>query len=282
MLRVGALSVAALSLGAVANANDCFRASFDLAKTGVSGYFDLDIGTNSAVYSWSFDVSDLVSACSPEEGLYMHVHSDWDGFAPDVTSSSTSCGGAGGHYDPTLACASASSMTYECDLLNRTVNAGYSYACNPTGFAAGLQYQCEVGDIAGKLGALVPDSGTDYHVYSGSLLDPFPPSAINFGDSSASDGIATAWQSLVLHCPSTGARLLCAQFTRSTCSDSSSDSSSDQIELSTEEFAGIIIGASLGMALLVVFVFIFVLGCSNKHGASSGEGQKILTLQQRS
>lgn len=275
-------AAALISSSPCALANDCFHASFDLMTTGVSGYFDLDISEGSAVYDWYFDVTDLESDCSVEEGLMMHVHSDWEGFATDQTSSAAACGGAGGHYDPTLACASASSMSYECGLLNRTSSDGYAYACNPTDFSAGLQYQCEVGDIAGKLGTLFPDSGTDNRIYSGSLVDPFPPSAVNFGGVDAADGIATAWQSLVLHCPSSGARLLCAQFTPLSCSDSSNDNTSEQVEMSSGEFAGIILGVSFVMAVLVVFVFICVLGYHRKEAGSAAEGQTMLGLQARS
>lgn len=262
-------------------ANDCFNANFNEDATGSTGHFGLDISATSVTYSWDFDITGLSSPCGAAEGLDVHVHSTWDGF--EGASSATQCSGAGGHYDPTLACSPASSMSAECVALSRTAPQGYSYACNPTDFAAGLQYLCEVGDIAGKLGTLFP-SGDDAMAYAGELVDPFPPSAINFGNGSNS-GIATSWESIVLHCPSSGDRLLCAAFKRVTCSGSSSGSSSSD-DLSSGEIAGIVLGSSFVMAFLVVFVFV----CWSGQGRCTGDGkadgkadaQAMLAMPQRS
>jgi hypothetical protein len=163
-------------------------------------------------------------------------------------------------------------MTTECAALGRTSADGYEYACTPAGFASGLHYQCEIGDIASKLGTLIKESsGSGDVIFSGSDTDPFPPAPINFGNASAAIGICTSWLSFVAHCPSSGERLVCAKFQTTTCSDSSSSSSDD--ELSSLELAGIIVGASLGMALLVVFCFVYILGF---RAPADGEKQKML------
>lgn len=184
------------------------------------------------------------------------------------------------HYlhttDPTLGCTGSSSMTTECAALGRTLADGYVYACTPAGFASGLHYQCEIGDIAAKLGDFVKESSDSGEViFSGSMNDPFPPSAINFG---SADGIATSWMSIVAHCPSSGARLFCAQFQSVTCSDSSGGSSEeDDDELSALEWGYVLIGSILGVAFLVVFVFIYVLGCRVPSGSDK---KTILSSEQ--
>lgn len=55
-----------------------------------------------------------------------HIHASWDGGLG--TSSSTSCGGTGGHYDPYLACnAKSQSIGDYCLRLSRNATSGYSY-----------------------------------------------------------------------------------------------------------------------------------------------------------
>jgi hypothetical protein len=121
----------------------------------------------------------------------------------------------GGHYDPGLACGSASqnAATF-CAALGRTSGDGYTYNCNPAGYAAGNLALCEVGDISSKFGRLFPKSETDLIFSVDHLEDVQPPYVGNYMQPTDVGGtlITPMWSSIVFHCGATGARLACAKF----------------------------------------------------------------------
>jgi hypothetical protein len=140
-----------------------------------------------------------------------HFHSYW---TDTERVSTTTCATAGGHYDPFLACGTSSEdKAGLCVSLNRTVDQGYTYGCSSTNYASGHHALCEVGDISGKFGRMMPDSA-DSRIFKGQLTDPNPPMDANFG---TSDLVAKPWASVVVHCPADNARLICTQLVRDKC-----------------------------------------------------------------
>ena len=169
-------------------------------------------------------------------------------------------------------------MRDECTALQRTAAQGYVYECSPENFASGLHYQCEVGDIQAKFGTFFPDSTGV--VFSGSVEDLFPPSAINFGNISAADGIATSWESIVFHCPSTGSRLWCAQFESVSCGGDSDDDNEETVDLTQLEFGLIVAGSIIGGTLLAVLLLIGILGF-RKPVSTDGSSDKSVLMAGR-
>jgi hypothetical protein len=116
-----------------------------VATSSTNGYYALDIQDSVGHY---FDVSVSRSAFSSvcqfssSVGLTYHIHQSWTSSSSSLSGSSN-CGASntGGHYDPYIACSSASQYVASyCTDINRTLSQGYSYPCNSTVFAAG-QYR---------------------------------------------------------------------------------------------------------------------------------------------
>ena len=136
-------------------------------------------------------------------GLKYHIHEEWNyGNDTEDKMGATECGAAytGGHWDPWLACGSASGDEYctsqgGCVNSSSIINTKNKYECNTTNFRK-EPYTCEVGDWSGKYGLLhiVNDSGTITD------LSPFEV------DGSDLDGY-----SVVFHC-NDGTRAFCAPF----------------------------------------------------------------------
>jgi len=102
------------------------------------------------------DFTGEAESCTIENGLVYHVHSFWNN-ATTTSSANSFCGPTytGGHYDPSLACSSASEDAKGlCTALGRTADQGYEYPCNSEDFADGNMAKCEIGDLSGKFGGL--------------------------------------------------------------------------------------------------------------------------------
>lgn len=137
------------------------------------------------------------------------MHSFW---TDSAYSSTTTCGDAGGHYDPYLACGSSSQNHGDlCAALSRTSDLGYTYACDKTDYANGHLAICEVGDLSGKFGKLYPDENG---IVKGDITDPVPPISANY---ESEDEVSLGWSSIVFHCPVDNSRILCAHFLRDKC-----------------------------------------------------------------
>jgi hypothetical protein len=160
------------------------------------------------VFNLALDLTDFsgqAPTCTVENGLTYHVHSFWNN--ETVSSSANSfCGPSytGGHYDPSLACSSASEDAKAgCVALGRTADQGYTYPCNSDDFGDGHLAQCEVGDLSGKFGSLKGGS----RIYRATVVDNIAPFTANY---KAPDELANMWSSVVFHCKDDASRLVCA------------------------------------------------------------------------
>lgn len=194
-------------------ANAKYVATFDPATTeGISGTFSLTISTDGskAIYSFDLDVTGFTNSagCDLTKPLTYHIHSKWTGTSTSAVGG-TACGASatGGHYDPYLACASASGQATNCDLLSRTTAKGYTYACSPTNYFGSKLYDyCEVGDLSGKFGTVTVSGGK---LVGGPFIDPVAPVPAEYLTDSA---FSPAWSSVVFHCTAPSARTVCAKF----------------------------------------------------------------------
>lgn len=210
MPKLSTLICGALAATAYGSGNS-YTASFDETTTGVFGAMMMKIAPAEMFFSYSIDFSNYETTCDLSQGLTYHVHSFW---TDSETSSIKTCGDAGGHYDPYLACGpSSQEHSGLCTSLNRTADQGYTYGCSVDAYASGKYYACEAGDLSGKFGRMMP-SPTNSNVFVGQFADPSPVLAVNYGHA---EGIANQWASLVLHCPADNSRLACAQFIRDKC-----------------------------------------------------------------
>jgi hypothetical protein len=244
---------------------ECFVAEFD-EVIGASGYFRMEISPSEAKYVYDFTLTNFQTNCDSSLGFLYHIHANWSNNYP--YKASTVCAQAGGHYDPTLACPDFSSMVAECTQLGRRSYLGYHYDCTPSIFAQGNQYKCEIGDLSSKFGNMYGTINGNEATYSNTVIDPFPPTAINFNNRS---GIATYWKSLVLHCPTDLSRILCAVFQPVACPASSSTSSKD-VTLSEESFAGMVSGLVVGTAIICALAFYLISFRIVKRNSNSEEG----------
>jgi hypothetical protein len=196
---------------ALTSAETSYTAAFD-PFTGVSGGIQMKITSVAMYYSYTLDLTNFETTCDLSQGLSYHIHTYWKD--ESATSSIKTCGDAGGHYDPYLACGPSSQAAGDlCKALNRTASQGYVYDCKPDVYSTGRHYACEVGDLSGKFGRMMPDPANPRR-FVGSYVDPSPPLTPNFGKA---DGIANQWASFVVHCPSDNSRVMCAAFLRDKC-----------------------------------------------------------------
>jgi hypothetical protein len=183
----------------------------DFSDAGVEGFFQMTMQNGYANYEYKVDLSTLVTSCDLSQGLTYHVHTSW---TDSASASTTTCGNAGGHYDPFLACGTSSEDKGSlCVQLNRTSSQGYTYPCSSALYLSGHHSNCEVGDFSGKFGRMMP-SITNPMVFAGVSTDPMPPLDANY---ESADAVSKQWSSLVVHCPADNARLLCAHFFREKC-----------------------------------------------------------------
>lgn len=268
IFRIFSLAAAAASV-ARANLNEydsptgrvCYSASINAG--GALGYFDMELYQEKAEYDFDIDITSLnAQGCDLSQGLSYHLHVNW---TASMGTSSSTCGGAGGHYDPTLACGPSTAQTTSCQALGRTAPLGYTYSCNPTSFTTGgLQYNCEVGDFSGKFGYALTETDDGRLQVEGSIeYDPLPPVASGYRSSS---GISPPWASVVFHCPSSNTRLFCALLVPVACSSSSS---SDSTGLSDGAVAGAVIGTLAAVAIIGAAAYVFIRGFQVLQGYSS-------------
>lgn len=140
-----------------------------------------------------------------------HLHNFW---TDSANSSTTTCAAAGSHYDPFLACGPSSDNGAKlCTTLGRTAAQGYTYGCSATSFAAGYYSSCEVGDLSGKFGRMMPVGLGKSLLFKGENVDPFPPLVVDYNAADVVSG--SQWASIVVHCPADNSRLVCAQLIKS-------------------------------------------------------------------
>lgn len=208
-------AIAVLALAGVAQLTNAAQYCANILPgytNGASGNVALQISEGSATYGLYLDLTNFTPnpSCNLTQGLNYHIHSYWN----NQTSSSASnsfCGATntGGHYDPNFAC-SPYSQNYSnaCLDLGRQ-SPGYTYSCSSTVYSEGKYSACEIGDISGKNGKLMPKHGTLVFELSTPFVDYQPPYEVNYN---AVDTNSLQWTSVVFHCPATNGRLVCAKF----------------------------------------------------------------------
>lgn len=186
------------------------------------GSFKMNITNNRGEYSIYLDLSKFKDSCDIKTyGMYYHIHSYWNNHTSLSSSGSTYCGAnyTGFHYDPTLACSKNSenngllgSNTNLCNILKRTSNFGYTYACNTSNYQAGYYSTCELGDLSGKFGKIYEHKKNSRKFSQKDLLiDNIPV----YSSSYLKDILPTShlWTSIVFHCGDVNAtRILCSKF----------------------------------------------------------------------
>eukprot|EP01038_Epipyxis_sp_PR26KG_P011899 gene11899-15922_t len=242
-----------------------------ISAGGAQGFVALVTKNNVAYYNLSLSLENFATSCPLQYGLTYHIHSYWS----NTSASSTVCGSAatGGHFDPNFACSNASqSYSTSCKNLGRTKPLGYTYNCSTTNYHFGRYSFCEVGDLSGKMGKLNYNSATQ-KLFSTSFTDFQPPYDANF---KLSDQTSLPWSSVVFHCGSTGARLLCAEFSTSTASSSCSTffssingatddddggfhfSSDDTIYTASELNAAVVLSVFISLIFGVIIGIVFI------------------------
>ena len=159
-----------------------------------------------------------------------HVHSKWVNDSTTSDLGSEYCGPSytAYHYDPTLACSTASenqgtSMGFNTDNCQRigryaTASPAYTYGYSTEVYSKGDFSQCELGDLSGKHGSALPSGGLIFD-HSNILYDAIPVYSYNYlKDSGNNTGPRTAfaWASIVFHCRADDTRLFCAKFIEET------------------------------------------------------------------
>jgi len=112
-----------------------FCAVFDPSVAGgASGTFTMLVtpSLGQSQFSFSIDLSSFSnpSTCDLSKGLAFHIHSYWSDF--HASAFGTACGtltnGAGGHYDPYLACSPDSQAQVDNDTHTHTHTHAFTYA----------------------------------------------------------------------------------------------------------------------------------------------------------
>lgn len=243
-----------------------FNASF--ATSGAQGTFSLLVdGNGMGSYYWSISLAGLTTLSASDiaqiqtYGIKYHIHANWNDTLGHAT---TTCGGAGGHYDPYLTCSSKSqNQATLCPLINRTSAHGYAYGvnCNASSFGLGQQGHlslCEVGDLSGKNGFIPPSSNM---MFTGSFIgDPHPPLVANYR---CPDLVSGQWASVVLHLPlAPSPAFLCARLVANAESafhapTGSPVAVSASKALSAGAVAGIVIFVLIAAGLIVMALLVY-------------------------
>jgi hypothetical protein len=85
--------------------------------------------------------------------------------------------------------------------------ANYSYDCTADAYKQGFLSNCEVGDISGKYGKVLPNHKLKFKRVD--ISDPVPPLVVDFDKNNA---VGAKWASVVFHCGKD--KLVCARFKR--------------------------------------------------------------------
>ena len=262
---------------------------------GAVGYVALQIAEGVAKYAFTLDLSNFQPSqpCNYNEGLNFHIHSYWTNTLQN-SSSNANCGSSftGGHYDPNFACSSSSqSYSTSCTALGR-VSPTYTYSCNSTNYVAGKYSMCEVGDISGKHGVVIPNKQNISTLIE--FNDFLPAYEYNF---ERADTTSLVWTSFVFHCKSPNIRIICTKFsttdlepcrssfenfnklfptkrptTMPTSSDDGDDSDDDHVYSSTDMAAAVVV-CLIVPVLLLSLAFYF---CYYRTTYSGGDGEMAL------
>jgi hypothetical protein len=211
-------------------ASKSYCATFDADTTsGSVGSFSMEISEGVASYRFYLDLTNFKTECILSSGLGYHIHSYWVNTTTQ-SSANAFCGKSltGNHFDPNLACSTASQSSGSgglCAAISRT-SPDYTYSCSNTNYQKGDYSMCEVGDLSGKFGKALESSTDGTAIFSQQdILSDYVP-AYDFNYLTTSDPTSIQWASMVFHCAdgtsNNGARLVCAKFL---LEDSSSDSS---------------------------------------------------------
>jgi hypothetical protein len=195
--------------------------------SGALGHVSMEISNGVAQYMFNLDVNSLDTpslTCDYSKGLTFHIHSYWNNADTFTSVAYPTCSSTitGLHYDPNFACSSKSQQSSTgCKSLNRYFP-HYNYTCNSTVFNQQGQYSlCEVGDLTGKFGSVYPTSSTNLQFsISTPWTDYLPPYAYDFD---RADLTSNMWSSIVFHCKSPSAYLLCAKLSMTDLQSCSSD-----------------------------------------------------------
>lgn len=192
------------------------------SDAGVNGYFAMYNPNNGqSYYNFNIDTSLFASQCSTAStlGYIYHIHTSWTNTTTMASTGGTYCGKpfTGVHYDPSVACSPNSQYTVNpcipssttpcCTQMGR-VSPGYNYTCSPSTYNTGNYSTCERGDLSGKFGAVFPNSN-GFITSNGVLVDKLPYFNANY---LYAEPTSTMWASMVVHCASSGARVLCGKF----------------------------------------------------------------------
>jgi hypothetical protein len=201
---------------------------------GISGYFGMkiDSSTGTATYGWSIDMRGYTNTNGGYDinlPLLWHIHTDWNkaGGSSSKSGVDAACSqsNTGNHYDPLLACGPASQGQIFpttgggsfCSKLGRTsTSPPWVYPCDKATYQAGQYSNCEVGDLSGKFGNIVPVDGQSKAVNSDVFIDPNSPFNYNYGAGGSSAtgtgsmDLSLPWNSIVFHKSSDKSRFFCA------------------------------------------------------------------------
>lgn len=238
---------------------------------GASGHISLQISEGVAQYAFSINLNGYHSSstsCNFKSGLAYHVHSYWQ---TSVTKNTSTAGSTcsksltGSHYDPNFACSNSSqSASTSCVSLGRTWSQHYRYSCNSTVYKQGQYSYCEVGDVAGKRGAVFPASSSNLIFATAEpFSDYMPPYPYNF---KRKDLNSDMWSSFVFHCKSPSFYLLCAEFSNTQLSACESDfttmniASTNVVMTNSSNNGGEYTAGDLAAGILVTFFLSLAIG----------------------
>lgn len=223
LIFLGSLNICTVS----ASADGIHQYCATIQASGALGHVSMEISNGVAQYLFNLDVNSLTTSgltCDYAKGLSFHVHSYWNTGASTSSVAYPTCASSitGLHYDPNFACSSKSQQASTgCVSLNR-YSPHYNYTCNSTVFSEQGQYSlCEVGDLTGKFGTIYPKSSSNLQfAITSPWTDPVPPYPYNFD---RADLASNMWSSIVFHCKSPSAYLLCAKLSSTDLQSCASD-----------------------------------------------------------
>ncbi len=252
--------------------------------SGALGHVSIEISNGVAYYMLNLDINSLSTpslTCDYNEGLTFHIHSYWT--TSDTTTTSVAyptCASSitGLHYDPNFACSPKSQQSSTgCKSLNRYYP-HHNYTCNSTVFNGQGQYSlCEVGDLTGKFGVIYPKTTANFQFTTPvPWTDYLPPYPYNFD---RADLVSNMWSSIVFHCRSPSAYLLCAKLSTtelSSCNADFSSISSYSSNNNDDGSGGEYSPGSLAAGILVSMFSFFFIGMGTLYLLQSKQGMFLV------